>query len=159
MRLGPLIFSSRQGYVSRQAESPVLRRLTKSAVAESATITAPAITPNIDDPETILCIHNCQEHDGIGTLVIEIHGASVVGGLDLDVLPINGAYTVGKLPALVELLRDGLPVFGGGNGHVVIHQAIPNSSGDLCHNSRDSVVPHTVAESDAAVGEVPRYSK
>ena len=96
---------------------------------------------NIGPQEAVIGIHQCQQHDGKETLVVEVRRSGMRGFLDGNVLAVKGTASVGHIPASLELFSDGFPlIFGHSLQNSFIKELINDGMAHLWQKHADAVV-------------------
>lgn len=128
--------------------------MAEGSIPESPSITCPAIGTDVNDSEAVDCIDHCQEDDGIGPLLVvkldPEHGSTWISTfVSID------CSKAAKVPLLLELSKNGPPVFLLGDRHVLLNQTNQEGFRHRGHNALHCGPTYTVAE----CGRSPQLQK
>ncbi|KAJ4918248.1 hypothetical protein JOQ06_000149, partial [Pogonophryne albipinna] len=115
-------------------------------IPQAPTVAAPSKASDIHYPEEVLSIHDSQQYQGVGALVVEVQGPRICRSLDHHVLPINGTNTIGKVPTLLEPSSNGSPVLHLWYRHGLLNQGGPDGTRNLLHDDSHCCMPDPIAE-------------
>ncbi|KAJ4941209.1 hypothetical protein JOQ06_027496 [Pogonophryne albipinna] len=127
-------------------QTAISEALSKCRIPQAPTVAAPSKASNIHYPEEVLGMHDSQQYQGVGGLIIEVQGPRICRSLDHHVLPINGTNAIRKVPALLEPSSDGSPVLGLWYRHDFLNQGGPDGTRNLPDNDSHGCMPNPIAE-------------